>query len=113
MMKKEPVAAVAVVEKKPAYPEFAAPEGFEVPEGTKEGEAFQSVAQVRVKGGKLCLVSLDGAEFPGGDVEEGEPADDEVVEGEAETTAGQGPEDGGYAAFQEEIAQQQNKMKGK
>jgi len=102
---------VAAVEVGPeaAYPEFDAPEGFEVPEGSEPGADFQAVATVRQKAdGRLCLVSLDGAEFA---AVAAEPVEEEVVE--EEQTAGSGPEDGGYGAFQSELEEAQRKMKGR
>jgi hypothetical protein len=106
--KKLEVAAVEV-EPEAAYPEFDAPQGFEVPEGSEPGADFQAVATVRQKAdGRLCLVSLDGAEFA---AVAAAPVEEEVVE--EEQTAGAGPEDGGYAAFQTELEDAQRKMKGR
>lgn len=54
---------------------FPTPEGFEIPEGTKEGDTFDAMATLRLDaGGRLTLVSLEGHECGSG---EGEESDDE------------------------------------
>ncbi len=122
-MKEAPNAMMAVVAK-PAggpmdeaedsgLPEFMPPQGFEVPEGTKPGDEFQSVASLKVdEDGKLCLLSLDGAEFAGAKEEESEDAGDEQAEDDSEAAPEQ-PEGGSISSFQDELEQQQRKMKGR
>jgi len=42
---------------------FPTPEGFEIPEGMKEGDTFEAMAELRLEaGGRLSLVSLEGCE---------------------------------------------------
>ena len=94
-------------------PEFAPPDGFEVPEGTKPGEEFQSVATLKLdESGQLCLMSLDGADFKGSAEEDAETPEDEAAEGGDEEAQPEQTEGGGIADFQDELEQQQRKMKG-
>lgn len=44
--------------------EFPAPQGA-VPEGTKDGEEFDSVCTFRVKGENVCLVVMGDVKLPG------------------------------------------------
>ena len=47
-------------------PKFMLPEGVEVPENLKEGEAFQTMATIVLgKGGKAELIEVDGVAIPG------------------------------------------------
>jgi hypothetical protein len=47
-------------------PKFMLPEGVEVPENLKEGEAFQTMATIILgKGGKAELIEVDGVAIPG------------------------------------------------
>lgn len=58
---------------------FPVPEGFEIPEGTKEGDTFEAMVELRLDaGGRLSLVSLEGCECEEEMEEEGE---DEGPEG--------------------------------
>lgn len=46
--------------------EFAPPKGFAVPEGTTEGQRFESMATFQVKkNGDLCLVAIGDSKMPG------------------------------------------------
>lgn len=46
--------------------EFEAPDGFVAPEGKAIGDDVELLATVRLKkGGRLCLVELDGVRMPG------------------------------------------------
>ena len=57
---------------------FPTPEGFEIPEGTKEGDTFEAMATLRLDaGGRLTLVNLEGHECGCGMGEEGEEEDEE------------------------------------
>jgi len=42
---------------------FTPPAGFKTPNGTKEGEEFDTLATLRMEGDKLCLVAIDGVEL--------------------------------------------------
>lgn len=61
---------------------FPVPPEFEVPEGTKAGDTFEAMAELRLEpDGKLTLVSLEGCEC-GGEKEmedDGEPEDDSAT----------------------------------
>ena len=47
-------------------PKFMLPEGVEIPENLKEGEAFQTMATIVLgKGGKAELIEVDGVAIPG------------------------------------------------
>lgn len=47
-------------------PKFMLPEGVEIPENLKEGEAFQTMATIILgKGGKAELIEVDGVAIPG------------------------------------------------
>jgi hypothetical protein len=60
---------------------FPTPEGFEIPEGTKEGDTFEAMAELRLDAGnRLTLISLEGCECEMG--EEGEEGEDAGPEGE-------------------------------
>lgn len=44
-------------------PSFPIPEGFEIPEGLKEGDTFEAMAELQVESdGKVSIVSLEGCE---------------------------------------------------
>ncbi len=49
---------------------FAPPAGFKPPNGTKEGQEFDTLATLRMEEGKLCLVAIDGVELTDGPEEE-------------------------------------------
>lgn len=56
---------------------FTPPPAFKPPNGTKEGEEFDSLATFRLEGDKLCLVAIDGVELTDGPEEEkSEPEED-------------------------------------
>jgi hypothetical protein len=47
-------------------PSFTIPEGVEIPENLKEGEAFQTMATIVLgKGGKAEVIEIDGMAIPG------------------------------------------------
>lgn len=47
---------------------FEIPNGLSIPEGTEEGEEVEYMASFRLeKGGKLCLLEIDGQPLPGYD----------------------------------------------
>ena len=47
-------------------PRFTLPEGVEIPENLKEGEAFQTMATIVLgKGGKAEVIEIDGMAIPG------------------------------------------------
>ena len=47
-------------------PRFTLPEGVEIPENLKEGEAFQTMATIVLgKGGKAEVIEIDGVAIPG------------------------------------------------
>ena len=47
-------------------PVFTLPEGVEIPENLKEGEAFQTMATIVLgKGGKAEVIEIDGMAIPG------------------------------------------------
>ena len=47
-------------------PSFTIPEGVEIPENLKEGEAFQTMATIVLgKGGKAEVIEIDGMVIPG------------------------------------------------
>jgi hypothetical protein len=47
-------------------PSFTLPEGVEIPENLKEGEAFQTMATIILgKGGKAEVIEIDGVVIPG------------------------------------------------
>jgi len=65
---------------------FNKPAGFKIPDGVKDGEAFDAMATVRFENGKLVLAELDGApvqdEKNEGDEDEDEPTEDETTPSE-------------------------------
>lgn len=88
-----------------AYPEFSAPPGFVAPEGTEPGTTFPVVVELKTKpDGKLCLVSIEGAEYRERDPEE--PDDDSYEEEEVvatETPAGPMEEEVDMRGFAERL----------
>lgn len=76
-------------------PKFMLPEGVEVPENLKEGEAFQTMATIILgKGGKAELIEVDGVAIPGYEKKsKGKKlAEDYEEEGEMEGEGGGGRE---------------------
>jgi len=62
---------------------FSMPAGFKVPDGVKDGEPFDAMATLMMKGGKLVLGELDGT--PVSDEPEAEePEAEEAPESESE-----------------------------
>lgn len=48
--------------------EFSIPDGFHPPEGTMEGDTFESMSTLRLKPkGRLCLVAIGETKLPGYD----------------------------------------------
>ena len=83
-------------------PSFTLPEGVEIPENLKEGEAFQTMATIVLgKNGKAEFIEIDGMAIPGYEkkskgkklAERGEEMEDE---GEYEEEAA--PGGGGFIA---------------
>ena len=80
-------------------PRFTLPEGVEIPENLKEGEAFQTMATIVLgKGGKAEVIEIDGVAIAGYEgkkpkYREGEEEEDGEEEMEAE-----GGEGGGFVA---------------
>lgn len=69
---------------------FSMPAGFKVPDGVKDGEAFDAMATLKVEDGKLVLSELDGTpvdDEPMAEEEdmESEPSDMEEEGGEPES----------------------------
>jgi hypothetical protein len=80
-------------------PVFTIPEGVEIPENLKEGEAFQTMATIVLgKGGKAEVIEIDGMVIPGyeGKKSKGkkmaERGEDEEYEEEEEVAEGGGGE---------------------
>jgi hypothetical protein len=71
---------------------FSMPAGFKVPDGVKDGEPFDAMATLMVKGGRLVLGELDGTpvsdelEMEAPEAEEPEMEAPEAEEPEAETS---------------------------
>lgn len=82
-------------------PRFTLPEGVEIPENLKEGEAFQTMATIVLgKGGKAEVVEIDGVAIPGYEkMSKGKKlADDREEEGEYEEEEEVGGGSGGFIA---------------
>jgi hypothetical protein len=62
---------------------FNKPAGFKVPEGVKDGEAFDAMATVKLVNGKLVLSELDGT--PVDDEHEGDGTEDSENTEDSET----------------------------
>jgi len=82
---------------------FSKPAGFKVPDGVKDGEAFDAMATVKLVDGKLVLSELDGTPVDdepeseeGSDEEESqETPEEESAEDESAEPAEKAPEEGG------------------
>jgi hypothetical protein len=83
-------------------PSFTLPEGVEIPENLKEGEAFQTMATIVLgKNGKAEFIEIDGMAIPGYEnkskgkklAERGEEEEEEYEEEE-----GAAPGGGGFIA---------------
>lgn len=74
-------------------PVFTIPEGVEIPENLKEGEAFQTMATVVLgKGGKAEVIEIDGMAIPG---YEKKSKGKKMAEGGEEEEEGEEMEEGG------------------
>jgi len=72
-------------------PSFTIPEGVEIPENLKEGEAFQTMATIVLgKGGKAEVIEIDGMVIPG--YEKKSKGKKMAERGEGEEVAGGGGE---------------------
>jgi hypothetical protein len=60
---------------------FTPPAGFKTPNGTKEGEEFDTLATLRMEGSELCLVAIDGVELTEEETSEPEEDSDDWVGG--------------------------------
>jgi hypothetical protein len=54
------------------YPEFAVPEGYSPPEGTSEGEEFQELCTLKIKGGgrMMCVTAVGEHSIAGAQAKE-------------------------------------------
>jgi hypothetical protein len=81
-------------------PSFTIPEGVEIPENLKEGEAFQTMATIVLgKGGKAEVIEIDGMVIPGYENKSkgkkmAERGEEEEYEEEEEEVAGGGGGEG-------------------
>jgi hypothetical protein len=77
-------------------PSFTLPEGVEIPENLKEGEAFQTMATIVLgKNGKAEFIEIDGMAIPGYENKSkgkklAERGEEEYEEEEEETAPGGG-----------------------
>lgn len=77
-------------------PSFTLPEGVEIPENLKEGEAFQTMATIVLgKNGKAEFIEIDGMAIPGYEKKSkgkklAERGEEEYEEEEEETAPGGG-----------------------
>lgn len=55
--------------------DFPIPQGFTLPDGVKEGETFEFMAEGYIKGDMMCLTSVEGNPV-GENKEEAAPADE-------------------------------------
>lgn len=80
-------------------PRFTLPEGVEIPENLKEGEAFQTMATIVLgKGGKAEVIEIDGVAIAGYEGKKPKYREEEEEgEGEVEMEA-EGGEGGGFVA---------------
>jgi len=56
-------------------PEFYIPEGFEVPEGIKDGDTFEATVTLKKQGNTLCVEAVDGIEVTAEDETKESPED--------------------------------------
>ena len=82
-------------------PRFTLPEGVEIPENLKEGEAFQTMATIVLgKGGKAEVIEIDGVAIPGYEkMSKGK----KMAGGEEYEEEGEEVEEGGGAGFIAEV----------
>lgn len=77
-------------------PRFTLPEGVEIPENLKEGEAFQTMATIVLgAGGKAEVVEIDGVAISG---YEKKSKGKKMAEYEEEGEEGEGEGGGGFVA---------------
>lgn len=70
---------------------FLTPEGFEVPQGLKEGDTFEAMAEFQIDSdGKLTLVGVEGCECECDCGCEGEDEEEEGSDGEYSKGKGKG-----------------------
>jgi len=82
-------------------PSFTLPQGVEIPENLKEGEAFQTMATIILgKGGKAEVIEIDGVAIPGYEKKSKgkKMAEDYEEEDEGEEMAGGGGMREGFVA---------------
>lgn len=81
-------------------PRFTLPEGVEIPENLKEGEAFQTMATIVLgKGGKAEVIEIDGVAIAGYEGKKPKYREGEEEEGEEEDEMeAEGGEGGGFVA---------------
>jgi hypothetical protein len=79
-------------------PRFTLPEGVEIPENLKEGEAFQTMATIVLgKGGKAEVIEIDGVAIAGYEGKKPKYREGEEEEEDDEMEA-EGGEGGGFVA---------------
>ena len=80
-------------------PSFTLPEGVEIPENLKEGEAFQTMATIVLgKNGKAEFIEIDGMAIPGYEKKSKGKKLAERGEEEYEEEEGAAPGGGGFIA---------------
>lgn len=81
-------------------PRFTLPEGVEIPENLKEGEAFQTMATIVLgKGGKAEVIEIDGVAIAGYEGKKPKYREGEEEDGEEEDEMeAEGGEGGGFVA---------------
>ena len=81
-------------------PSFTLPEGVEIPENLKEGEAFQTMATIILgKNGKAEFIEIDGVAIPGYEKKsKGKKLAERGEEEEIEVEEGAAPGGGGFIA---------------
>ncbi len=60
-------------DEKGEYPEITPPPDYSPPDDAAEGDTFDATVKFKVKGGKLCILSIDGVPYTEEEQEE-EPA---------------------------------------
>jgi hypothetical protein len=81
-------------------PSFTLPEGVEIPENLKEGEAFQTMATIVLgKNGKAEFIEIDGMAIPGYEKKsKGKKLAERGGEGEMEEEGYEAEDEGGGGA---------------
>lgn len=67
-------------------PQFKAPEGFSIPEGTKDGETFEATVTLKKQGDSLMVQAVDGYDLA--KPMEKEESQEESSESETESEMG-------------------------